>query len=502
MPLSFRQLQNTFVAGPNISIYPSGNTYVISGNATSLGGGFTGLTSAGTGQYLIASSVTNNNLIYKTLSGSSNLGIIDNGLGLLIFTAVTSSGGSTIISGTNVGTGTNVFCGLTTTVSSNDTMQFANLSGSTDFSVSLNDNSEIFVDRGSIVATSFRNEGGGARVLSTISSDFRSLSGRTISGSNGFTVVTAGTVVNISPTNTTGSRLYISDSTNTLTSNGNFNYATFGNIAIGSAGVLTTRLNIAAGSATQSQIRLTKSSFDVSSPTDGDIWYITTGSTLKFYKGDIKTDFLFKDNNNFLTGTSNTKLLLIDSGGTINTKNISIFGVFNTISSLTLSNTASETSIISSQLVTGNTKILLSTNNLTNPQLIVGKKFRFNAKGTIETTGSVNLTLKMKLDNSIIANTGTLALTTSIPASTYFEVDTTFTVRTTGSTGTVIGSGKIISDTNLVNGISSEITNIATQGEVTIDTTSDKIFDITAQFGTASANNKIVIYEATLEYLN
>ncbi len=501
MPLSFRQAGNLFVAGPNIGIYSSGNTYAISGSSSGSTTGVESISTIGVGSFSIASSVTNNNLVYKSLSGTGGFGITDNGIGTLIFTASSSSSG--IISGTNVGTGTGIFCGLTTTVSSNDTLAFYNLLGGPDFSVALNDNDEIFVDRGSTVVNSFRNEGGGARILSAISSDFRSLTARTISGI-GFTVATAATnVVSIRPTNTSTSRLYITDSTNTLTTNSSFGHnSTSGNISVGAAAVATTRLLIGAGSATQSQLRLTKSSFDVTSPTDGDIWYITTGSTLKFYRDSTITDFILKDNNISLTGNTSNQIILLTTSGTLTTKNIVDFGVFNTISSLTISDTTSETSIISSQLVTGNTKTLLASNSVVNPQLIVGRKYRFNAKGIIQTTGSVNLTVKMKLGSTILANTGSLALTSSIAASTYFEIDSTFTIRTTGATGTVIGSGKITSDIDLVNGITSKFVNIATQNELTIDTTSDKIFDVTAQFGTANINNSITIYEATLEYLN
>ena len=559
MPLSFRQAGNLFIAGPNINIYPSGNTYAISGSASGSTIGIESISTIGTGIFSIASSVTNNNLVYRTLSGAGGFGIIDNGLGTLTFTSTTSStlsityvsgvtsagtgnrlllssitnnnliyksisagtgigitesnntlifsasssSSGTIISGTNVGTGTGIFCGLTTTVSSNDTLAFYNLSGGPNFSVSLNDNNEIFVDRGSIIVNSFRNEGGGARILSAISSDFRTLSARTISGI-GFNIVTATTnVISIRPTNTTASRLYITDSTNILTTSANFGHdSTNGNIGVGTAAVTTTRLLIGAGSASLSQLRLTKFSTNPSSPTDGDIWYATSGNTLKFVRDTDITDFIFKDNNISLTGNTSSQIVLLTTSATLTTKNIVDFSVFSTISSLTISNTASETSIISSQLVTGNTKTLLASNSPINPQLIVGRKYRFNAKGTIQTTGSVNLTLKMKFDSSVIANTGTLALTNNIPASTYFEVDLTFTIRTTGATGTVIGSGKILSDTDLVNSVTSKITNIATQGEVTIDTTSNKTFDVTAQFGTANSNNKIEVYEATLEYLN
>ena len=79
MPLGFRQAGNLFVAGPNISIYPSGNTFAISGSASSggIGAGVTGITSSGTGNRLIFSSITNNNLVQKSLSAGTGVAITE-----------------------------------------------------------------------------------------------------------------------------------------------------------------------------------------------------------------------------------------------------------------------------------------------------------------------------------------------------------------------------------------------------------------------------------------
>ena len=40
--ISYKQLGKTFISGPNINIYPSGNRYTISGSAPNIGDGFTG----------------------------------------------------------------------------------------------------------------------------------------------------------------------------------------------------------------------------------------------------------------------------------------------------------------------------------------------------------------------------------------------------------------------------------------------------------------------------
>ena len=500
MSLSFRQAGNLFVAGPNISIYPSGNTFAISGSASGSTTGVETITTIGNGEFSIASSVTNNNLVYRALSAAGNFGIVES-TGTLTFTASSSSSG--IISGTNIGTGTGVFCGLTTTVSANDTMRFANLLGGPNFSLALNNDGEIFVDRGSTVITSFKNVGDGTEIFSTITTNNRVLVARTLSGV-GFNVITAATdVVSIRPTNTTASRFYISDSTNILTTNSNFNQETVGGgIGIGTAASVSSRLLIAAGSATQSQIRLTKFATNITSPIDGDIWYQSSGNTLKFQKSTAETDFIFRDANIALTGLTDLRILEADSTGTISSsRNLVAFGVFNAISSLTIANIIVSSSTISNSIAGSQT--LLSSTDIKNSQLIAGKKYRFNARGTIQTHSSAGaFNVNFRLGSVVIASSATFTLQNSIPANSYFEIDTTFTIKTQGTGGTVNGSGKMLTDYTNLESSGSQIKSITSLGDVTLDTTASRLFDCHVTFTTASTNNRIVINESTLEFLN
>jgi hypothetical protein len=445
MPLSYRQAGNTFIQGPNISIYPSGNSYAIS--ASSTGGG----------------------------SG-------------------------TIISGRNVGTGTGVFCGLTTTVSSNDTLAFYNLSGGNEVGISINDDNEIVIVRGRTVVNTVSNLGGGAKVYTGITGT--TLFARTISGAAGLTSALAGTgniLTRLVPTNTTANRFYIEDSTGVLTTNADFPIdATNGNISIDVAISTTSSLLLASGTSLISQLRLTPFSTELSSPTNGDIWYTTSGNTLKFYKNNISTDFIFKDDNISLTGLSNS-ILMADTAGTLSTKYINSFGIFNALSSVTIENTASETSIIS-PIITGSTTLLASTNAY-NPELGVGRKFRFNAKGTIDTGDNVNLTIRIKLGSTVISSSSTISV--GPIGDTYtseIEIDATFTIR---NLSLVIGSGKILFLTGPPSTFVSDpvIFGIYSQ-DTTISTTTDQIFDCTAQFDIADPSNTITINESTLEILN
>lgn len=511
MPLSYKQLGKTFISGPNINIYPSGNRYTISGSAPNIGDGFTGITSIGSGNFLIASSVTSNDLVYRTLTGTNNLSIIENNDSTLLFSL--TGGIGTIISGTNVGTGNSFFTGLSTTTTSNDTLTFRNILGGPNINVAFstaNDGDDIVIGRGVNNVNQISPDGNipqpsgiGARVLSSITAT-RLISARTISGANGFTSSNPAspTIVLIKPTNTTASRLYISDSTSQLTTNAVFSIGA-STIAIGGVAPNTSRLLLYAGTANKSQLRLEPFSTPITSPTDGDIWYTTSGNTLKFYKSDISTDFIFKDNNITLTTVTYNKIVQVTSGGSIgiNGNYIKVYG-FNTISSVTVSDTASETSLISSVLSTGSTKTLYGTTSIFS-DLNAGKKFRFNAKGVMMDGNNdfVNLTINIKLGSTIIGTTSSVALTELISANSYFEIDYTFSVR---DGNIIVGSGKIFSDTYLESGLFVGLPPIFIgiySQNATIDTTSDQVFDCTATFDVASIANTITIYESTLEVL-
>lgn len=775
MPLSFRQLGNTFIAGPNITIYPSGNTFAISGSASGSTSGIDTISTIGSGTFSIVSSITNNNLVYRSLSGGSNFGIIDNGAGRLLFTATSPT---TIISGVNASTGVTVFCGTTTINNTNDALSFYTLSASGDASIYLNSSDEIVVERGQLVLNTISNQGTGARIFSAITGNslvqmtiisaatnsgftasltspsapdagadsdatsfitaasitsstqitaiqnlvfdlkqnniwnkmqaiypivggsenshkynlrdprdldaaFRlsfttgwthSASGATpngtsafantfyqpsvaanqnshhlsyysrtdlngtfvdigsLQGTNGifsgrrsfisprdtnsaafainnrgtefaqgsntnstgfyianrtstslvngwkngtklaengttapsttppsattyigawnsngtavffssrqcafasigsgltdsdiatyYTIVeayqttlgrqiVASTVrslglnsrINISPSNTTADRFYITTTGPVLNINANYTTLAASNtMSIGGTAVATTRLLMAAGTAAISQIRLTPFSTEPTNPSDGSIWFSTSGNTLKLERGTNPSDFLFFDNNISLSGatSSSTQVLLVDTAGTISTKYVNSFGLFNVLSSVTIQNTAAETSIISSVL-TGST-ILLASTSLFNPELVVGKKFRFNAKGTIQTdTNNVDtLEVKIKLGSTTIGTTSAYTVHKNIPTDTYFEIDVTFTIR---NSSIVSCNGKIFGTHNITRSPNLNLKGIYDQRQ-TITTTSDQVFDCTVKFDQADTNNIITINESTLEILN
>jgi len=447
MPLSFRQAGNLFVAGPNINIYSSGTQYAISASASGSGTIISG-TNAGTG-VAIFSAASGSNLVFRRILSGSNIGVYLSGNDIVI------SGATGAING----------------------------------------------------VTGITNIGGGSNVLSSVTSGV--LIARTISGSNGIEAVESGSNVLVRPSNTTANRLFIAGTGGLLTTNDFYQIdATNGTMTIGfntPTSNATSRLLIAAGSSTISQLRFTAFATAYAGATAGDVWYNTTsGNSLFFNKStSAPTPFIFKDNNYILTSaTVGNRLLEVDTGGTLNaTRFFNSLGVFNVITSTTISG-LSELSTINTNnsFILGST-ILNRSSHGTNPQLLTGKKYRFNTKGLITTTATStgNLIAKMELGSVLIASSTTI-LESNI-SSKYFEIDCTFTIRNTGVSGKVIGSGKMLTDNQYLVSGKSPIAPITSLGEVTINTTNDMAFDLTLQNET-NANNIYIINEATLEYLN
>jgi len=433
-----------------VSVTSTVNGWTISGASGTSGGGVTGVTSAGTGNRLLISSITNNNIVQKSLSGGTNVTITESNNTLTF----SSAGGSGTVTGaTGAGGGTDIYQSATTS-----TLTF-----------------------------------------------------RSISGTNGFETTSVGSLAIIRPNAAarTANRMLVTDASGNITTNANIQIEqTIGGIGIGGVGgVATARLQIQAQSASIAPLRFNKTATDYTGAIDGSVWYLTSGNTLKFYKSNIATEFIFKDNNTSLTGTSNNRVVQTDSNGTLSASaSIVSFGIFNVITSTTITNTTTETSIVptgGTQLV--GTNILNASTNVTQPQLVAGKKYRFTANGTIATHSSAgDLTARLKLGNTVIASISGFNLHDNISAPNNFFIESSFTIRTQGASGTVIGCGSLETDHHLLraNPNGNSFVGLNNLGSVTLDTTSDRAFDFTFQFGTASANNIITINEATLEYLN
>jgi hypothetical protein len=561
MPISFKQAGSLFVGGANINIFPSGNTFAISGSPfqSGIGSGVTGVTSSGTGQYLfllpnlsennilqkaisagtgmnisedglseiltfsvnsanfgsavtgltssgtgnilIFSSITNNNLVQKSLSGGTGISIIDSGTGTLTFSS-TSTASGTIISGTNAGTGVAIF-----SAASGSNLVFRRiLSGSNIGVYTVGNDIVISGASGAINGiTGVSNVGAGSILMSSVTAGV--LIARTILGSAGIEAVESGNTILVRPvTTTTTNRLFFAGAGGALTVDDEFQIdTTTGTMSIGfitPQNNTTSRLLLAAGTSSISNLRLTAFAAAYTTATQGDIWYnSTSGNSLFFNKStSAPTPFIFKDNNYTLTGTNNNRILQTDVSGTINAINYSTqLGIFNSITSTTISGTSELSVINTGSTVLIGTNILNSSSHGTTPQLITGKKYRFNARGNINSDVSAgNLIARMELGSVLVASSTTI-LQNNINGN-FFEIDCTFTIRSQGASGKVIGSGKMLTDAPYLASLSSPIASVTSLGEVTINTTVDTPFDFTLQF--SDGGNNININEATLEYLN
>jgi hypothetical protein len=441
----------TLSGAGTVSVTSSVNGWTISGATSSgpSGGGVTGVTSAGTGNILLLSgTVVNNNLIQKSLLAGSGIGI-------------TESNGTITISGSG---GSSSFTGI----------------------------------------TSASTVGGGVSLISAITSNNLQLN--SLSGTAGMVVNAAsnGLVTFRGPN--TANRVFMTDASgNMVNSDFLFTDNTNDTLGINVAAATTARLLISTQTAAIAPLRFTKSATDYTGAIDGSLWYLTAGDSLKFRKNTTTTDFIFKDNNNTLTGISNNRVVQADSAGTLSA-NISIvnFGIFNMVTSVTITNTTSETSILNTGATALiGTNIINSSVHATAPQLVAGKKFRFSAKGEFQTKNSAagTFNVKIKLGSSIISTSSAFTLSNNLNTPNIFGIESTFTVRSQGASGKVIGSGFINSDETFHTG-GQDVYALFNQGAVTIDTTTDKVFDCTVQFGTADATNTLTINEATLEYLN
>jgi len=565
MPISSNQIYGLIQSGPNVNVYKTGSTIFISSTTQTGGGVFNGitsttqtgggisiinsatttdinfrtfssvtpsslliytastapglilfsattstplsisLTSSGTGNILTLSSFTNGNLVQKSISAGTNIIITESIDGTLLITSTASGGsGGALTGATNFGGGVSVYSGI-----SGNNLFFKTISAGTNITITENSNGIIL-----ITSTASGGSGGGITGATStgggstnyISASTVELTFRTFTGQSGTEVTTSGNLIIIRPLARTPNRVYVSDSSgnqiNSLSlqvDNG------VGSLGIGIAAATNSRLTLPAASSSLAQILLTQGSTTPSTLANGMIWYNTSGDSLKFRKNTQTTDFLFIHNNTALSGASNNRVMQVDSGGTISAnQNIVNFGIFNSITSITVSNSTSELTLLPTGLTTiiGTTTINAST-HITQPQLVSGKKFRFTAKGQITTrnTAAGTLTIRVYLGSSVIASTSAITLTNNVNLPNVFDIDTTFTIRSQGASGSVIGSGMLNCSSPFHMGSISTF-GIYNQGVITLDTTTDKVFNITAQWSVADVNNLLEINESTLEFLN
>ena len=154
------------------------------------------------------------------------------------------------------------------------------------------------------------------------------------------------------------------------------------------------------------------------------------------------------------------------------------------VASATVANTASETTIVGT--VTGG-------KTLPAALLVAGKTVRVRAFGVLSSTGTPNLTVKVKFGSTVIATTGAVAQS-GTPTDVGWELDCLITCRTTGASGTVFAQGVFRYGTVVM--------PLAATAAVTVDTTGAHIIDLTAQWGAMDPGNTITCTNGAIELLN
>lgn len=166
------------------------------------------------------------------------------------------------------------------------------------------------------------------------------------------------------------------------------------------------------------------------------------------------------------------------------------FRYLNTASA-TIANTTTETTLIP----TGNGSLVIPAN-----QMAPGTFVRITIRGEFITDAiAPTLQFKVKLiagSTVIIGNTG--ANTTPIAgAARVFEVSLLFVTSTIGVTGTVYSKGYAIIGLTATTNALWNMTTTATP--MVVDSTVDNTIDVTVQWGTANANNSLVVFAAVIE---
>lgn len=151
----------------------------------------------------------------------------------------------------------------------------------------------------------------------------------------------------------------------------------------------------------------------------------------------------------------------------------------------TVANTVDETTLVS----TGQGSVTIPANTFS-----VGKSFIFLMSGFHSATGNPNITIKVKLNSTVIATTGVVS--SGNGTNNYFEVRANLTCRTTGSSGTISCQGYYTESGGGGNGFS-----MVNTSPVTVDTTIDQDVDITVTWGTADSGNTITATNFTIRKL-
>lgn len=205
---------------------------------------------------------------------------------------------------------------------------------------------------------------------------------------------------------------------------------------------------------------------DPSTPSNGDLWYDSTGNLLRAKIAGA----------NVSLGTG--------SGTTVNATGGPLFA---STADATVANTATETTLFGSGV---------GTKTLPANYLVAGKTITVVVRGRMgsKTVSPGSLTIKVKLGSTVVWS-GAVTPAASL-ANDYAEVKADITCRTTGASGTVFAQSVFLYNDGVTTAVNApDGANITTS---TIDTTATQVVDVTATWATADPANTITGSIATI----
>jgi len=171
---------------------------------------------------------------------------------------------------------------------------------------------------------------------------------------------------------------------------------------------------------------------------------------------------------------------LLSSNGTP-TRGGNVVNLFSFVQATPITiNTATLNSILSGTIL-GNTTLVSST-NLDNPMLTTGKSFSGKMFGQISAISSATFNIILKVGSTTLLNSNSLLIPLTITNKS-FEINYSFTVNSEGISGAMIANLSVLIDGMNIYSVSGD--------SVTIDTTTNKIFDIQFAYGATNTGNSI-----------
>lgn len=273
---------------------------------------------------------------------------------------------------------------------------------------------------------------------------------------------------------------------------------------------------------------------DPSTPSNGDLWYDSTGNLLRARingatvslggggdsPGTPDNSLQYRVNSTTLGGAANFNISngnaqwdSVAAAGspangeswydstqkalTLSQEGLKVYyggAIYAATAGATVANTVTETSIIGTAP---------STNTKTLPAnfFVPGRTIRVTVRGVVSTDGVAPriVTIKLKLGSTVIASPllqPELSANSEGWAAT-FEI----TCRTTGSSGTVVGAGFALVINNARTALIADAAPTSTS-TTTINTTTTQAIDVTVTWSNASASNTITSTIALIEVLN